>query len=64
MGEVIRLEGEFATIQCYEETSGLKQGDEVERQEKPLSVELGPGNERIDKLDWKEDERQEEMYPL
>lgn len=43
MGEVIRLEGEFATIQCYEETSGLKQGDEVERQQKPLSVELGPG---------------------
>jgi len=43
MGEVIRLEGAFATIQCYEETSGLKQGDLVERQEKPLSVELGPG---------------------
>lgn len=43
MGEVIRLEGAFATIQCYEETSGLKQGDPVERQMKPLSVELGPG---------------------
>ena len=45
MGEVIRLEGAFATIQCYEETSGLKQGDLVERQEKPLSVELGPGKQ-------------------
>merc|ERR1712195_309967 len=42
-GEVIRLEGEFATIQVYEETSGLQQGDVVLRQEKPLSVELGPG---------------------
>merc|ERR1712166_117937 len=35
-GEVIRLEGEFATIQVYEETSGLQQGDVVLRQEKPL----------------------------
>merc|ERR1712153_113843 len=42
-GEVIRLEGEFATTQVYEETSGLQQGDVVLRQEKPLSVELGPG---------------------
>jgi V-type H+-transporting ATPase subunit A len=43
MGEVIRLEGAFATIQVYEESSGLQQGDVVERQQKPLSVELGPG---------------------
>jgi len=42
-GEVIRIEGEYATIQVYEETAGLKQGDPVHRLGKPLSVELGPG---------------------
>lgn len=42
-GEVIKIEGEFATIQVYEETAGLKQGDRVVRVGKPLSVELGPG---------------------
>jgi len=42
-GEVIRIEGEFATIQVYEETAGLKQGDKVVRLGMPLSVELGPG---------------------
>mmetsp|Transcript_38480 Transcript_38480/g.95431 ORF Transcript_38480/g.95431 Transcript_38480/m.95431 type:complete len:617 (+) Transcript_38480:79-1929(+) len=43
IGEIIRLEGETATIQCYEETSGLTVGDPVARSRKPLSVELGPG---------------------
>merc|ERR1711988_640864 len=42
-GEVIRIEGEFATIQVYEETAGLKQGDKVVRLGMPLSVDLGPG---------------------
>merc|ERR1711871_1491388 len=42
-GEVIRIEGEFATIQVYEETAGLKVGDKVKRVGLPLSVELGPG---------------------
>merc|ERR1719453_1068764 len=42
-GEVIRIEGDFATIQVYEETSGLRQGDKVWRLGMPLSVELGPG---------------------
>jgi len=42
-GEVIRIEGEFATIQVYEETAGLRQGDKVVRLGMPLSVELGPG---------------------
>merc|ERR1711998_245222 len=42
-GEVIRIEGEFATIQVYEETAGLRQGDPVVRLGMPLSVELGPG---------------------
>jgi len=43
VGEIIRLEKETATIQCYEETSGLAVGDPVLRTKKPLSVELGPG---------------------
>lgn len=43
VGEIIRLEGGFATIQVYEETSGVSYGDPVKRTGKPLSVELGPG---------------------
>ena len=43
IGEIIRLEGETATIQCYEETSGLTVGDPVQRSRQPLSVDLGPG---------------------
>ncbi len=43
MGEVIRLEGDTATIQVYEDTSGLKVGEVVESTEGPLLVELGPG---------------------
>lgn len=43
IGEIIRLEGDTATIQCYEETSGLRVGDPVVRTFQPLSVELGPG---------------------
>lgn len=43
IGEIIRLEGDTATIQCYEETSGLQVGDPVIRTKQPLSVELGPG---------------------
>ncbi|KMU83057.1 vacuolar ATP synthase catalytic subunit A [Coccidioides immitis H538.4] len=43
VGEVIRLEGDRATIQVYEETAGVKVGDPVIRTGKPLSVELGPG---------------------
>src|SRR5664279_828443 len=43
MGEVIRLEGDTATIQVYEDTSGLKVGEVVESTEGPLTVELGPG---------------------
>ncbi len=43
MGEVIRLEGDTATIQVYEDTSGLKVGERVESTEGPLVVELGPG---------------------
>ncbi|MDH4140025.1 MAG: V-type ATP synthase subunit A, partial [Coriobacteriia bacterium] len=43
MGEVIRLEGNLATVQVYEDTSGLTVGDLVESTEGALMVELGPG---------------------
>jgi V-type H+-transporting ATPase subunit A len=43
VGEVIRIDGDKATIQVYEETSGLTAGDPVKRTGNPLSVELGPG---------------------
>jgi len=42
-GEIIRLEGEDAVIQVYEDTTGLTIGEKVENTETPLSVELGPG---------------------
>lgn len=42
-GEIIELEGEKATVQVYEETSGLEPGDKVEPTGIPLSLELGPG---------------------
>jgi V/A-type H+-transporting ATPase subunit A len=42
-GEIIRLDGDLAVIQVYEDTSGLKIGEKVENTETPLSVELGPG---------------------
>lgn len=38
-----RLENDLATIQVYEDTSGVTVGDPVLRTGKPLSVELGPG---------------------
>ncbi len=43
MGEIIELRGDFASIQVYEETSGLGPGDQVIDTGQPLSVELGPG---------------------
>jgi len=43
VGEIIRLEGDLATIQVYEDTSGVTVGDPVLRTGKSLSVELGPG---------------------
>ncbi|UCD26158.1 MAG: V-type ATP synthase subunit A, partial [Candidatus Bathyarchaeota archaeon] len=43
IGEIIRLEGETAAIQAYEETAGMKPGEKVVGTGKPLSVELGPG---------------------
>ncbi|KAA3676642.1 V-type H+-transporting ATPase subunit A [Paragonimus westermani] len=43
VGEIIRLEGDMATVQVYEDTSGVTVGDPVLKTGKPLSVELGPG---------------------
>lgn len=43
LGEVIRIDNDKATIQVYEETSGLTAGDPVLRTGNPLCVELGPG---------------------
>ena len=43
IGEVIEMHGDQASIQVYEETSGLKPGEPVESTDAPLSVELGPG---------------------
>jgi V/A-type H+-transporting ATPase subunit A len=43
IGEVIRLVGDEAVIQVYEETSGLQVGSTVEDTGAPLQVELGPG---------------------
>src|SRR5690349_10602117 len=42
-GEVIRLDGERATIQVYEDTAGLQVGEPVRDTGHPLDVELGPG---------------------
>jgi V/A-type H+-transporting ATPase subunit A len=43
IGEIIRLEGERATIQVYQNTSGLKLNEPVLGTGNPLSVELAPG---------------------
>ncbi|PIZ96988.1 V-type ATP synthase subunit A [Candidatus Micrarchaeota archaeon CG_4_10_14_0_2_um_filter_49_7] len=43
IGEIIKLEGDKATIQVYEETSGLKPGEPVSTTNEALSVELAPG---------------------
>ena len=43
LGEIIRLDGETAFIQVYEDTSGLQVGEPMVTTGAPLSVELGPG---------------------
>jgi len=42
-GEIIRLEGDSAVIQVYEDTTGLKVGQPVVLTQNPLRMELGPG---------------------
>jgi len=43
VGEIIRLEGNTAQIQVYEDTTGLKPGEKVINTKRPLSMQLGPG---------------------
>ena len=43
IGEIIEMHGDEASVQVYEETSGLGPGEPVESTDQPLSVELGPG---------------------
>ena len=43
IGEIIEMHGDQASVQVYEETSGLGPGEPVESTGMPLSVELGPG---------------------
>ncbi|MEG2396495.1 MAG: V-type ATP synthase subunit A, partial [Oscillospiraceae bacterium] len=43
IGEIIEMHGDKASIQVYEDTSGLGTGEPVESTNEPLSVELGPG---------------------
>ncbi|MGI0089210.1 MAG: V-type ATP synthase subunit A, partial [Nitrosopumilaceae archaeon] len=43
VGEIIRLEGNKATVQVYEDTTGLKPGEKVINTKRPLSMQLGPG---------------------
>ncbi len=43
IGEIIEMRGDKASIQVYEETSGIGPGDPVVTTGEPLSIELGPG---------------------
>ena len=43
VGEIIRLDGDNASIQVYEDTSGLTVGDPIYKTGLPLSLEMGPG---------------------
>ena len=43
MGEIIKMDGDNATIQVYEDTDGLKIYEDVAGTGEPLSIELGPG---------------------
>ncbi|PIZ56662.1 V-type ATP synthase subunit A, partial [bacterium (Candidatus Torokbacteria) CG_4_10_14_0_2_um_filter_35_8] len=43
IGEIIGLKKNLASIQVYEDTSGLGPGEPVETTRMPLSAELGPG---------------------
>ncbi len=43
IGELVKLDGDIATVQVYEDTTGLTPGENVYGSSLPLSVELGPG---------------------
>ena len=46
LGEVLRVSGDVATLQVFEETTGLRVGEPVVREDLPLAIELGPGPAR------------------
>ncbi len=43
VGEIIRMDGNKATVQVYEDTTGLRPGEKVVNTNRPLSIQLGPG---------------------
>ncbi|WP_312906289.1 V-type ATP synthase subunit A [Tissierella praeacuta] len=43
IGEIISIDGDYGTVQVYEETEGLKRGELIVSTGKPLSLKLGPG---------------------
>ena len=43
LGEIIRLEGNKSIIQVYEDTTGIRPGENVTNTKRPLSMQLGPG---------------------
>ncbi|MCW3976223.1 MAG: V-type ATP synthase subunit A [Candidatus Bathyarchaeota archaeon] len=43
IGEVVRIAGKDVSIQCYEDTSGIRPGEPIFTTELPLVAELGPG---------------------
>ncbi|MDP2682949.1 MAG: V-type ATP synthase subunit A [Deltaproteobacteria bacterium] len=43
LGEIVRIQGEQAILQVYEDTTGLSVGEEVISHGKPLTIRLGPG---------------------
>src|SRR2546428_5832808 len=42
VGEIIRLEGDKATVQVYEDTTGIRPGEKIINTKRPLSMQLGP----------------------
>ena len=56
IGEIVRIHENTAAIQCYEDTSGLRPGEEIINTGEPLSAELGPGllGEIFDGLEFSE----------
>ena len=43
VGEVLRVSGDIATLQVFEDTTGIQVGEPVTREHEPLTIELGPG---------------------
>ncbi|HUX14659.1 MAG TPA: V-type ATP synthase subunit A [Spirochaetia bacterium] len=43
VGEIIRMKGDIATVQIYEDNTGMRIGEAIKSVERPLSVYLGPG---------------------